>query len=198
MKIYTRTGDEGKTGLYGGDRRAKDDPRVVAYGTVDEANSVLGLARSLLADPELDEVLAEVQNGLFDLGADLATPFGTKQREKITPMEADDVTWLEEAIDHFSNELEPLRSFVLPGGDSAAAALHHARTVARRAEREVITLASSEEIGAQARVYLNRLSDLLFVMARVANVRSGVSETRWTVRSRPRSRPEFGKGGKRS
>jgi cob(I)alamin adenosyltransferase len=186
MKIYTRTGDRGDTGLYGGERVAKNDPRVQAYGTIDEANSSIGLARSLLREPDIDEALAEVQNALFDVGADLATPAGARQREQLTLIGSEDVAWLEQVIDHFSLELEPLSSFILPGGDAAAAALHLARSVVRRGEREVTALAEQVEIGADLRSYLNRLSDLLFTLARVANMRAGVSEGRLRVRGRTR------------
>jgi cob(I)alamin adenosyltransferase len=186
MKIYTRTGDRGDTGLYGGERVAKNDQRVQAYGTIDEANSAIGLARSLLREPDIDEALAEVQNALFDVGADLATPAGARQREQLTLISAEDVGWLEQVIDHFWQELEPLSSFILPGGDAAAAALHLARSVVRRGEREVTALAEEVEIGADLRSYLNRLSDLLFTLARVANMRAGVSEGRLRVRGRTR------------
>jgi cob(I)alamin adenosyltransferase len=191
MKIYTRTGDDGTTGLYGGTRVTKHDPRVLAYGTVDEANCALGLARTLLREPDLDEALAEIQNALFDVGAELATPFDAPQREHISPIAASDVEWVEEVIDHFSNELEPLQSFILPGGDAAGAALHLARAVIRRAEREVTALGEQVEVSAELRSYLNRLSDLLFTLARVANMRAGVSETRLKVKGRSRKRRSF-------
>jgi cob(I)alamin adenosyltransferase len=188
MKIYTRTGDRGVTGLYGGERVAKNDPRVQAYGTIDEANSAIGLARSLLREPDIDETLVEVQNALFDVGADLATPAGARQREQLGVVSAEDVTWLEQVIDRYSLELEPLGSFILPGGDAAAAALHLARSVVRRGEREVTALAEQVEVGEDLRAYLNRLSDLLFTLARVANMRAGVSETRLRVKGRARKR----------
>jgi cob(I)alamin adenosyltransferase len=191
MKIYTRTGDDGKTGLYGGTRVTKHDPRVLAYGTVDEANSALGLARTLLREPDLDEALVEIQNALFDVGAELATPVDAPQREHISPIAASDVEWVEEVIDHFSDELEPLQSFILPGGDAAGAALHLARAVIRRAEREVTALGEQVEVSAELRSYLNRLSDLLFTLARVANMRAGVSETRLKVKGRSRKRRSF-------
>jgi cob(I)alamin adenosyltransferase len=188
MKIYTRTGDTGTTGLYGGERVAKNDLRVAAYGSVDEANCAIGLARSLLGEPDIDRALTEVQNALFDVGADLATPLDARQREHLTPITAEDVAWVEGVIDHFSNELEPLSSFILPGGDSAGAALHMARAAVRRAEREVTALAGQVEVDAELRSYLNRISDLLFTLARVANMRAGVSETRLKVRGRTRER----------
>lgn len=190
MRIYTRTGDQGTTGLYGGERVAKNDRRVAAYGTVDEANCAIGLARTQLSEPDLDEVLVEVQNALFDVGADLATPIGAAQREQLTPISGEDVLWVEEVIDHFSAELEPLHSFILPGGHGCGAALHFARAVVRRAEREVTTLAEEAEVSAELRAYLNRISDLLFTLARVANMRTGVSETRLKVKGRgQRKRP---------
>ena len=188
MKIYTRTGDNGTTGLYGGERVAKNDLRVIAYGSVDEANCAIGLARSFVGEPDIDKALTEVQNALFDVGADLATPAGAAQREHLTPISAEDVAWVEGVIDHFSNELEPLASFILPGGNPGGAALHVARAAVRRAEREVTALAQQVEVDETLRSYLNRVSDLLFTLARVANMRAGVSETRLKVRSRSRKR----------
>lgn len=189
MKVYTRTGDDGTTALFGGGRVPKDDLRVAAYGSVDEANSALGLARaSLASEPEgsplraLDDDLQALQALLFDLGADLATPLGTKARSHVTPVDAADVERLEGLIDAYSEELAPLRSFVLPAGTPAAAALHLARSVVRRAERDTLALSRRDEVNPQALVVLNRLSDLLFTLARVANVRAGVEEVRWTPR----------------
>ena len=187
MKIYTRTGDAGETSLYGGERVSKADLRVAAYGTVDEANAGLGLARSHLSDSEIDRDLAEIQNTLFAVGADLATPLDSRSRQSIVPIEGADVTRLESRIDHYSDSLEPLKSFVLPGGHAAAAALHLARTVVRRAEREVTLLNRSEDVSGQVGVYLNRLSDMLFILARVVNMRAGVSEVRWQVQRRDRA-----------
>lgn len=186
MKIYTRTGDKGTTGLYGGERVLKSAARINAYGTVDEANSMIGLARSLISDEQLDGVLAELQNSLFDVGADLATPHDARQREKLSLMDAGDVTRLEGQIDKFEAELEPLRQFILPGGDPAAAALQVARTVLRRAERDAVLLAQTEDVNPEVIAYLNRLSDLLFSLARTVNQRAGVSEARWQVKGRPR------------
>jgi cob(I)alamin adenosyltransferase len=170
-KIYTRTGDDGTTGLASGKRRRKDDLRVAAYGTIDEANAALGLARlSTAADPELDPMLARLQNDLFDLGADLATPPAEAplpyEPMRITQTQVDR---LEREIDRLNAGLAPLRSFVLPGGTPAAAALHLARTIARRAERLMVALAAAEPVGAQALKYVNRLSDFLFVAARYVN-----------------------------
>ena len=186
MKIYTKTGDEGSTALYGGERVSKDARRVSAYGTVDEANAVLGLARAHLEDDELDNELASLQNALFDLGADLATPHGSRYRANITPIDADDVTHVEKLIDRLQEELSPLQNFILPGGHPAAAALHVARGVTRRAERNVVELMHEAEVNAQVGVYLNRLSDLLFVMARAVNARAGIAETQWHVKGRER------------
>jgi cob(I)alamin adenosyltransferase len=171
-KIYTRTGDDGTTGLVAGPRRKKHDLRVESYGEVDEANSCIGVVRQHLADhPELDQMLMRIQNDLFDLGADLATPDTGKklEYEPLRIVEAQ-VDRLESEIDTLNADLEPLRSFVLPGGTAAAAALHVARTVARRAERRIVALQDSgETVSAAAVAYINRLSDFLFVAARWVN-----------------------------
>jgi cob(I)alamin adenosyltransferase len=181
MKIYTRTGDEGDTGLFGGGRVTKDDPRVEAYGAVDELNAALGMARSVEMMPRVDEVLAPVQRDLFAIGALLATPDHDKMREQLAKARIDDerIAELERAIDAGESELEPLRAFILPGGTPKAAALHVARTVCRRAERRVITLQRTVPLPQLAIIYLNRLSDLLFVLARVANKRAGAGEVTW-------------------
>lgn len=176
-RIYTRTGDDGTTGLASGPRRLKCDLRVEAYGTVDEANACIGLARlHTAADPKLDAVLARVQNELFDLGADLCTPEDVPDIPPLRIVE-EQVARLEADIDVFNADLPPLRSFVLPGGSPAAATLHLARTVARRAERLMVELAQDETVGAPALRYANRLSDLLFVAARRAN--RGGGEPLW-------------------
>jgi cob(I)alamin adenosyltransferase len=181
LKIYTRTGDEGTTGLFGGGRVGKDHPRVEAYGDVDELNAAIGLARSIEVVPRVDEVLVAVQRDLVAIGALLATPDPVKMREQLAKARVDDerVAELEQAIDDGEQELEPLRSFILPGGSPKAAALHVARTVCRRAERRVVTLQHAVEIPPLVVMYLNRLSDLLFVLARVANRRSGAGEVTW-------------------
>jgi cob(I)alamin adenosyltransferase len=184
MKVYTRTGDDGTTGLYGGSRTSKDAPRVAAYGSVDEANAAIGLARANLVDADIDRVLASIQRTLFDVGADLATPADAPQRDRLSLIDDEDVAALEAAIDRFDDELEPLRQFIIPGGHAASAALHLARAVVRRAEREVVALARVEDVNEVVGRYLNRLSDLLFVMARSVNARNGVSETRWRVQRR--------------
>lgn len=184
MKIYTKTGDAGETGLYGGTRVSKTDARVEAYGTVDELNALLGLARAHASDVQVDRTLEDVQNALFDVGADLATPVDAKARGKITPVDADDVAWLEDQIDRYDADLGQLEAFILPGGNPTGATLHTARAVARRAERRVVALEDRHELNEHVRVYLNRLSDLLFVLARIVNMRAGVSESAWRVRDR--------------
>ena len=181
MKIYTRTGDEGDTGLFGGGRVGKDDPRVEAYGAVDELNAALGWARSAELMPRIDEVLAPIQRDLFAIGALLATPDHEKMREQLLKARIDDerIAELERAIDAGEVELEPLKAFIMPGGTPKAAALHVARTVCRRAERRVVTLQRTIALPQLAVIYLNRLSDLLFVLARVANRRAGAGEVTW-------------------
>lgn len=170
-KIYTKTGDAGETALGNGTRVAKFSMRVTSYGTVDELNSVVGLAR-LQAEGEIDAQLSRIQNDLFDLGADLCTPDMEKDAEREYPplrMVAAQVSRLETEIDVMNGALQPLRSFILPGGAALAAHLHHCRTVARRAERLTVELAGIEAVNAEAVRYLNRLSDWFFVAARVAN-----------------------------
>jgi cob(I)alamin adenosyltransferase len=180
-RIYTRTGDDGTTSLFGGERVGKGNPRIDAYGTVDEANSVVGLARSHLRhEPgaaRLDPVLSDIQEELFVVGADLATPVDAKP---IVPrIKESHVTRVEDRIDTFDADLDPLKSFVLPGGSPAGASLHSARTICRRAERLVVQASASTPINEQTKVYLNRLSDLLFVLARWANKQAGVREDKW-------------------
>ena len=181
-KIYTKTGDDGTTGLVRGPRRSKADLRVDAFGTVDEANSCIGLARlHTVSMPKLDRVLSRIQNDLFDLGSDLATPGadaeGSEPSLRILPAQAE---WLEQQIDASNEALQPLSSFVLPGGSPLAASLHLARTVTRRAERLVVELTEREpDTNRAVAIYLNRLSDLLFVLARVANA-NGESDVLWT------------------
>jgi cob(I)alamin adenosyltransferase len=181
-RIYTRTGDDGTTALGTGERRKKYDPRIEAYGTVDETNSVLGLARLHTKDaPEVDAMLARIQNDLFDLGADLCMPDKGKGPggARLSVTEAQ-VSRLEQEIDRLNAELKPLRSFVLPGGSAGAAALHLARTVCRRAERLIAELADSpdEEVSAPVLKYVNRLSDFLFVAARYLNDK-GTADVLW-------------------
>jgi cob(I)alamin adenosyltransferase len=180
-KIYTRTGDNGTTGLVRGPRRSKADMRIEAFGAVDEANSHIGLARTWTESmPKIDTMLAHIQNDLFDLGSDLATPGADVEGDppslRVTPGQTE---WVEKQIDHFNEGLAPLRSFVLPGGTPLAAALHIARTQARRAERVMVAARAEEpEISAEAMRYINRLSDLLFVLARVANS-NGTRDVLW-------------------
>ena len=168
-RIYTKSGDQGETGLGSGQRVRKDHPRVTAYGEVDELNAVIGLLTTIPALPEI-ELLRTIQNDLFDVGADLCVPTQPEQATgsclRVSPEQP---IRLEEAIDRLNANLEPLRSFILPGGTQASAWLHMARTVCRRAERAVVTLMEKETVNVQVLIYLNRLSDLLFVMARVAN-----------------------------
>ncbi|MDB4905896.1 MAG: ATP/cobalamin adenosyltransferase [Gemmatimonadetes bacterium] len=181
MKIYTRTGDAGDTGLFGGGRVPKFHPRVEAYGDVDELNAALGLARSIESMPRVDEVLAPIQRDLFAIGALLATPDLDKMKQHLEKARVDEVriAELEHAIDRGDTELEPLKAFIMPGGTPKAAALHVARTVCRRAERRVVQLQGDTEIPQVVVVYLNRLSDLLFTLARVANRRAGAGEVTW-------------------
>jgi cob(I)alamin adenosyltransferase len=178
MNIYTKTGDRGDTSLFGGQRVPKDALRIEAYGTVDELNSVLGIVRADNADTEIDEILAGVQDQLFDLGADLATP-RSADKKPIKRIETRDAQQLEKVIDELEPTLKPLRSFILPGGSPVAARLHFARTVCRRAERAVVRLSRNEDIGESVMSYLNRLSDMLFVLARYANQKSKVPEIKW-------------------
>lgn len=181
LKIYTKTGDDGQTGLFGGGRVEKDDQRVDAYGEVDELNAVLGMARAVELMPRVDEVIVPIQRDLFSIGALLATPDHDRMREQLAKARIDDerIAELERAIDSCEQELEPLRSFILPGGTPKSAALHVARTVCRRAERRVVALKRSVDVPDLVIIYLNRLSDLLFMLARVANKRAGAGEVTW-------------------
>ncbi len=179
MKIYTKTGDTGETSLFGGTRVPKDHVRVAAYGDVDETNAAIGVVRAL-AQPPLDQLLFGVQKDLFAIGAQLADPTqkvaARRAKAAVTPAH---VRRLEKAIDARQEMLPPLRSFVLPGGTPTASLLHQARTVCRRAERSVVTLARGGHVDRVIVVYLNRLSDLLFVLARFENHRGGVEEPHW-------------------
>ena len=193
-KIYTRTGDDGTTGLVRGPRRAKHDLRIEAYGTTEEANAFVGHARlSATTQPRIDAVLSRIQNDLFDVGSDLATPGADAPDAeypslRIRPVQTE---FLEKQIDHYNAELEPLRSFILPGGSPLAACLHVARTVTRRAERITVELAAAEpDTSPEALRYLNRLSDLLFVLSRVANA-NGAKDVLWV----PGNHGDMKKGG---
>lgn len=179
MKIYTKSGDGGETGLFGGGRVRKCDARVEAYGEVDEACAALGVARAALEDSELVGELARIQDELFCVGAELASPHGVKARALVPPVEPRWAERLEQAMDRWDRDLPPLTQFVLPGGTQAAAALHLARTVCRRAERRVVALAAQAEVDPAVLVYVNRLSDFLFVAARLANHRAGRPEIHW-------------------
>jgi cob(I)alamin adenosyltransferase len=180
VKVYTRTGDGGETGLVDGSRVGKDHPRVAAYGDVDELNAVLGLVRAEAGSGALDGLLRGLQRDLFAIGAQLADPQARvgerKAKAAVTP---DHVSRLEAAIDEREAGLPPLRAFILPGGSRSGALLHLARTVCRRAERSVVALSREEEVDPQVVVYVNRLSDLLFVLARDANQAQGTSEDTW-------------------
>ena len=180
-RIYTRTGDAGQTGLFGGGKVGKDHPRVAAYGDVDELNSVVGVVRATAPTDFCDDLFETIQRDLFSIGGYLATPDPAKVRAALAraELDADRVTQFEQAIDAADTELAPLKAFILPGGTPKAAALHVARTVCRRAERNVVALASTDEVPAEFLVYLNRLSDLLFTLARLANHRAGVGDVTW-------------------
>ena len=179
MKIYTKTGDEGETSLFAGGRVPKDAARVEAYGTVDELNACLGMVCAQLTGDDVLECLRRIQTELFDLGADLATPIAASTRKEIPRAREEQTLRLEDWIDRYSEALEPLTQFILPSGSLPGSTLHFARTVCRRAERLVVTLGREEEINPEIIRYLNRLSDLLFVLARVVNHRSGIPETTW-------------------
>ncbi|MBI1806651.1 MAG: cob(I)yrinic acid a,c-diamide adenosyltransferase [Ignavibacteria bacterium] len=178
MKIYTKTGDKGETSLFGGKRVPKDDLRIEAYGTVDELNSVLGMCRSMNPAREIDEILDEIQHDLFTLGADLATPLDSN-RSDLKRIKGTDVARLEKHIDRIDPTLEPLKNFILPGGNQSAALLHFSRTVCRRAERCMVRLAREKQVGEEPLTYLNRLSDLLFILARSVNALTKTTETKW-------------------
>lgn len=173
-KVYTKTGDNGLTSLVGGKRVSKASKRVETYGDVDELNSVLGIARSIIKDSEIEQLIEGIQNDLFIMGGDLATPHDSEYSvPRVTP---EMTVMIEKSIDDYVKEVGSLREFILPGGDSGGAYLHLARTVCRRAERKVVELGEMEKIGENILIYLNRLSDLLFVLARVDNKRSGSGE----------------------
>jgi cob(I)alamin adenosyltransferase len=178
IKLYTRQGDDGSTGLFGGRRVPKDSPRVETFGTVDELNSALGLARAACGFEQINRVLDRLQSELFDLGANLCTP-SDASRKHIPPITPAHIEWLESTIDELCAPLPPMRHFVLPGGCELAARLHLARCVCRRAERLVVSLSKLETLDALVIIYLNRLSDLLFAAARRANQLAGVEDVPW-------------------
>ena len=182
MKIYTKTGDKGDTGLFGGERVSKSSERIEAYGTVDELNSFIGMAVVEVKDNEVKELLKKIQNELFTVGSDLATPDIEKNKKlNIERVQEKFCADAEKAIDYFEDKLEPLKNFILPGGSKSSALLHVCRSVCRRAERRVVKLSSSEKIGENLVIYLNRLSDLFFVLARYENKAAGVPDTKWNI-----------------
>ena len=178
MSIYTKTGDKGTTALFDGTRVSKDDPRVDTYGNIDELNAMLGLAMAGTGDSEFKRLITQIQRDLFALGAQLANPSHKKQKAKADFPE-DKITSLEKAIDKCDAEFGPIKTFMLPGGSPTAARFDFARTICRRAERQVVTLSKTEEIRPEILIYLNRLSDLLFMLARVANKREGIKDIPW-------------------
>jgi cob(I)alamin adenosyltransferase len=182
MKIYTKTGDDGATSLFAGGRVRKDHPRVEAYGTVDELNALLGLVRAHDLPAPAPDWLEGIQNDLFVIGADLATPLDAKV-DWLARLDDSAAQRLESHIDRLDEDLPLLRHFILPGGTPAAAHLHVARTVCRRAERIGVTLSEAEKINPNVLIYLNRLSDFLFTLARWVNLKMGENETKWAVRS---------------
>jgi cob(I)alamin adenosyltransferase len=182
-KVYTKTGDDGTTGLGGGQRVAKDSHRIAAYGTVDELSSTLGVALAAGLDPRLAAEIGRIQNELFHLGSDLSILEEDKERLPVPRIEERHVEALEALMDELSRELAPLANFVLPGGAPGAAHLHVARTVCRRAERRLVALARQEAVGPHTLPYLNRLSDALFVMARYENHRRGIPDVLWDSRA---------------
>jgi cob(I)alamin adenosyltransferase len=182
MKIYTRTGDDGTTGLFGGARVKKNDARVEAYGTVDEANAAIGMARATGLEAAMDALLASIQDDLFTVGAELACAPGKEGKLRLQLIGAEDAVRLERAIDDAETGLAALRSFVLPAGSAGAAALHFARCVVRRAERRALDAAAQDNVRHELLVYLNRLSDLLFVLARKANHLTGTGDVPWRSR----------------
>jgi cob(I)alamin adenosyltransferase len=185
MKIYTKRGDRGQTDLFGGDRVAKDHLRVAAYGDVDELNACVGVAAAASEQDDVRPFARRIQNSLFDLGSTLATPNAAHREKSGVPTVAEaDVLELESEIDRLESELAPLVNFILPGGSPAAAGFHHARTVCRRAERSAVALDREDPLEESVLRYLNRLSDLLFVIARVENRRAGVSDVEWVGRER--------------
>lgn len=180
MKIYTKTGDNGETSLFGGKRVWKDDLRIAAYGSVDELNALIGITITEIEKPELIQILMSIQNDLFILGSDLATPLDKVNKNFVVPrIQKDNYEKLERLIDEIDIKLPELKNFILPGGTKGSANLHLARTVCRRAEREVVTLSKNEEINIESEIFLNRLSDLLFVLARYNNFISDTEDINW-------------------
>jgi cob(I)alamin adenosyltransferase len=180
MKIYTGVGDHGATGLLGGATVAKDDPRIAAYGALDELNASLGVCRASGLPSEIDQVLAALQHELFALGSELSSPDAAPRGIELLGAAA--IGRIEQTIDRYDEQLPPLRHFILPGGMPAAAALHTARCVCRRAERDIVSLSHDSAVRPEVLVYVNRVSDLLFVLARAANAAAGVADVPWEKR----------------
>jgi cob(I)alamin adenosyltransferase len=176
VKIYTKTGDDGTTGLVGGKRVKKSNPRIIAYGAVDELNSAIGIVLSTALDSDIDEVLTTIQNHLFVVGADLANPNLNDSSSRVT---CEMVTFLEKHIDRLENDLSPITYFILPGGHLMASQIHLARSICRRAETSIVELLESEQINKTCQIYMNRLSDLLFVIARSINKRKNIKDIAW-------------------
>ena len=176
VKIYTKTGDDGSTGLIGGNRIRKSNPRIIAYGTVDELNSSLGIVLSLKLDTDIADLLTKIQNDLFVVGADLANPDLKNASNRVTD---DMVEFLESNIDKLEKELNPISYFILPGGDQIASQVHMARAISRRAETSIVYLAEIDDINKTCKIYINRLADLLFVIARVINKRKMIKDIAW-------------------
>lgn len=176
VKIYTKTGDDGTTGLIGGKRMKKTDPRIIAYGTVDEINSTIGIVLSSALDPDVNEILTKIQNDLFVVGADLANPDLKNSDNRVTNYM---VEYLENQIDRLELELPPITFFILPGGSQLASQVHLARSVCRRAEINILEIAEKEQINNICQIYINRLSDLLFVIARTINKRKKIKDVAW-------------------
>ncbi len=182
MKIYTKTGDKGDTGLFGGERVSKSSDRIEAYGTVDELNSFIGLAVAEVKDKKVKELLQKIQNELFTVGSDLAAPETEKNTKlKIVRVPEKFFTDAEKSIDYFEEKLDLLKNFVLPGGSKSSALLHVCRSVCRRAERRVVKLSSCDKVNKNILIYLNRLADLFFVLARYENKAAGVTDTKWNI-----------------
>lgn len=182
MKIYTKSGDKGETGLFGGERVSKDSLRIEAYGTVDELNSFIGLALNEVNDTQVKNLLEKIQNLLFELGSDLSAPDNeTNKKHNIPRITKSHYEEIEKEIDKFDSQLEELRNFILPGGSKSAAVLHICRTICRRAERRVVALQNAVNIGNDIVIFLNRLSDLFFVLARYENKVSGIPDMKWTL-----------------
>ena len=179
MKIYTKSGDKGETGLFGGERVLKNSPRIEAYGTIDELNSFIGLAITEVKSPDVKNLLEKIQNELFTVGSDLAAPYDVDEKHKIMRVPQEFYTDAEKAIDKFEAELQPLKNFILPGGSKSASLLHICRTICRRAERNAVALNNSVKVGDNIIIFLNRLSDLFFVLARFENHLAGKQDVKW-------------------